>query len=578
VKTGEIDPTLPAAQTEASTSSGRGLVPSALESPGYDLRGTIGRGGMGEGVLAQDRRIGRVVAIKRMLAAAPDDEAIARFLREAKIQARLDHPAIVPVYELGHDGEGRPYFTMKRLSGVTLAALLAESAGSQRLLRALAEVCLAIELAHTRGIVHRDLKPANIMLGDFGEVYVLDWGVARVLGDAEAGSGVGDPTLDGATEAGVVLGTPAYMAPEQLRGEPVGPAADVYALGCVLFEILAGEPLHPRAKPRGDVETHPARRRRDRAIAPELDALCAEALAADPAARPTARALGERIQRYLDGDRDLERRRTLAAEQVAAARAALASADPGARADAMQAAGRALALDPESRDAAALVGKLMLEPPDQLPGELEHDLEELDRGFAKRQWRTVVLAYGCYFPFLPIMIWQGITSWGLVLLLYGLVAFNLVHAAVNARTTSSHIALAFTVNVVELMVLTRLLGPFLVVPGVIGATASTWLTYPALARRPWLPISAMVAVLGVPIALEALGVLRATWHVAHHAIVSTSAVLALGGPATTVLLVGSALGTVLITGWLARTLALERRASEHRLAIQAWHLRKLLPG
>src|SRR5262249_42688753 len=161
-----------------------------------------------------------------------------------KIQARLDHPAIAPVYELGHDAENRPYFTMKRLAGTTLLARLAEGTASrQSLLRAFVDVCLAIDFAHARKVVHRELKPANIMLGDAGEVCVLDWGVARVLTAADdAGSSLTDvDTLEGQTQAGVMLGTPGYMSPEQVRGESVGIASDVYALGCILFEILAGE-------------------------------------------------------------------------------------------------------------------------------------------------------------------------------------------------------------------------------------------------------------------------------------------------------------------------------------------------
>ncbi|MBL9019023.1 MAG: serine/threonine protein kinase, partial [Myxococcales bacterium] len=153
----------------------------------YTLGDLLGRGGMGEVVNAHDQRIGRDVALKRLTAEAPGATEVNRFLREARIQARLDHPAIPPVYELGTDEQQRPFFTMKRLAGRTLREMInTEQPASQRLLRALAEVCLAVEFAHQHGVVHRDLKPSNIMLGDFGEVYVLDWGLARVLDDAPA--------------------------------------------------------------------------------------------------------------------------------------------------------------------------------------------------------------------------------------------------------------------------------------------------------------------------------------------------------------------------------------------------------
>ncbi|MBA2538972.1 MAG: serine/threonine protein kinase, partial [Deltaproteobacteria bacterium] len=165
----------------------------------YAMGEVIGRGGMGEVSLALDRKIGRDVAIKRLRADAPTEDDVARFMREARIQARLDHPAIVPVYELGKDQAGKPYFTMKRLAGTTLTDMLSSpTATRQRLLRAFADVCRAIDFAHTRGVVHRDLKPGNIVLGEFGDVYVLDWGVARVLEDAVIAADI--ETLEGSSQ------------------------------------------------------------------------------------------------------------------------------------------------------------------------------------------------------------------------------------------------------------------------------------------------------------------------------------------------------------------------------------------
>ncbi|MBA3501630.1 MAG: serine/threonine protein kinase, partial [Deltaproteobacteria bacterium] len=241
---GSLEPTLEHdlgnEDTHDASRPGAPLRDSAPAEPPekYEVGEILGRGGMGEVVLAEDKTIGRRVAIKRMRAATPTPDAVARFLREAHIQARLDHPAIVPVHELGHDKDGRPYFTMKRLAGVTLHTVLKEGkATPQKLLRAFVDVCLAIEFAHQRGIVHRDLKPSNIMLGHYGEVYVLDWGVARVIGDAEL-AGVAIDSLEGETQQGAVLGTPGYMSPEQMRGDEITPATDIYALGAILFEIL----------------------------------------------------------------------------------------------------------------------------------------------------------------------------------------------------------------------------------------------------------------------------------------------------------------------------------------------------
>src|SRR5512140_1860536 len=164
----------------------------------YRVGELIGKGGMGEVLAAFDEQIGREVAIKRIRADEPGDEARARFEREARVQGQLEHPAVVPVHDLAIDERGRPFFVMKRLSGTVMSDLLAalragdvadEATARRRLLRAFAEVCLAVEFAHSKGIVHRDLKPANIMLGDFGEVYVLDWGIARAVGETAGATG-----------------------------------------------------------------------------------------------------------------------------------------------------------------------------------------------------------------------------------------------------------------------------------------------------------------------------------------------------------------------------------------------------
>nr|MBA2538731.1 protein kinase [Deltaproteobacteria bacterium] len=319
----------------------------ALDVTRYEVIDQLGRGGMGDVSLARDGVFGREIAIKRMLAEQPSDHAIERFLREARIQGGLDHPAIPPVHELAIDTDGKPYFVMKRVAGTTLGAVLQRTAGGDaatiekyprgRLLRSFAEACLAVELAHTRGVIHRDLKPSNVMLGELGEVYVLDWGVAKVIGDT-------DPVLSeigssgDATHAGAVIGTRGYMPPEQAEGAlDVDARADVFALGCMLFEILTIKKALV-ARNRSPRAVAP-----DRDIPPELDDLCVEATEPDRAKRlASARELGERVQRYLDGDRDLEQRRTLARAHLEGARSA-ADRDPDA---AMREAGRALALDP----------------------------------------------------------------------------------------------------------------------------------------------------------------------------------------------------------------------------------------
>jgi serine/threonine-protein kinase len=215
------------------------------------------------------------------------------------VQGQLEHPSIVPVYDLGVDETGNDYFTMRRIAGRTLSKVLAGLARRDdemvvafprnTLLSVFRQICLAAAYAHSKGVIHRDLKPANVMIGDFGEVYILDWGLARILGE---------PADDDEDQ---ILGTPGYMAPVQIdNAASVDARADVYSLGTMLFELLSLEPLHPRAMEAAIASTttepsgRPAQRAPSRDIPPELDDLCAQATAGDPAKRvPSARALAD---------------------------------------------------------------------------------------------------------------------------------------------------------------------------------------------------------------------------------------------------------------------------------------------
>ncbi len=305
----------------------------------YEDQGVIGMGGMGEVRRVYDRLLERTLAVKILRWEKVDNvDARARFLAEARVNARLQHPGVVAVHEQGELPDGRPWFTMKEVRGRTLGDAIRarfrevpDAPSPRRLIEVFARVCRTVAYAHAQGVVHRDIKPANIMLGEFGEVLVLDWGIARVGADpAEpAVNGAGGPTrrapdLPGETREGRVMGTPAYMAPEQARGEHdrVGPAADAYALGAVLYHVLAGQPPYRGtsvavlARVRSDPPPPIDRVRHPRAgpAPPDLVALCERAMARDPEGRPTVDALAGEIEGWLDGVRKAAQARAIVQE------------------------------------------------------------------------------------------------------------------------------------------------------------------------------------------------------------------------------------------------------------------------
>ena len=241
-------------------------LPRSEVLPRLQLLGEIGRGGMGAVLKCRDLDLGRDVAIKVLLEQHADNpDLLRRFVEEAQIAGQLQHPGVAPVYELGQFADARPYFAMKLVKGRTLAEVLSERPDPKfEQLAHLAnwlQVSQTVAYAHARGVIHRDLKPSNVMLGSFGEVLVMDWGLAKVLprggvvDDASAGqlersslTMIATAREDGSerdlSHIGSVLGTPSYMAPEQARGETdqLDERADVFALGSILCEILTGKP------------------------------------------------------------------------------------------------------------------------------------------------------------------------------------------------------------------------------------------------------------------------------------------------------------------------------------------------
>jgi len=551
----------------------------------YTPMGTLGAGGMGEVIAAKDQALGREVAIKRMLQTAPTAAEVARFLREAKIQAVLDHPAIPPVHELAYDEAGRPYFVMKRLVGTTLSKILegrrrsdpaVASYTRQRLLRAFADVCLAVERAHTRGIVHRDLKPSNIMFGDFGEVYVLDWGVAKILDETEPTPTPGRPEVSpDATQDGVVIGTPGYMSPEQRAGTAIDARSDVYALGCILFLLLADRKFDGATR-------RPSEAAGDGSIVPELDEMCAAALEDDRTQRPSARELGESVQQFLDGDRDLEKRRTLAAEHLASAEGALARGDDEvARRDAMLHAGRALALDPMLGGAAELVSRLMLQPPRTMPREVESSIARADRDAVLQTARLGQYAYGVYALFLPIVFIIGIRDWRYVGALAGVLVLQSFLAAAGARSTRSkrHTYAIIVGYLLLISLIARMFTPFLIAPGLAALTMLAMMHSPEYRHgTPFRMLMIMFPLAALaPWALEYAGVLTPTVGFSGQALVLTAPVLEPNFTMISVGIVIYVVGLILGAGVVGRWLARNGERWQRDLHLQAWQLRQILP-
>jgi WD40 repeat protein/tRNA A-37 threonylcarbamoyl transferase component Bud32 len=323
----QATPESPAAVAPSSDAGGAPVDLAALDidtSGRYVLGATHATGGLGRVVRARDKRLHRTVAVKELLQRTPAAEA--RFVREALITARLEHPGIVPVHDAARRPGGEPFYSMKLVSGRTLKDLIEERrtlAERLALVPNILAVAEAIAYAHSKDVIHRDLKPANVIVGEFGETVVIDWGLAKDLAGqvAEPEPAVVDPvgaTIDsgasrpgasgpGVTAAGNIMGTPSYMAPEQARGAEVDARADVYALGAMLYEVLTGDAPYvgkssDEILARAIIGEPAPVLTREPDVPPDLVAIVTKAMARDAAGRyPDAAPLADDLRRFQTG-------------------------------------------------------------------------------------------------------------------------------------------------------------------------------------------------------------------------------------------------------------------------------------
>ena len=363
----------------------------------------------------------------------------------------------------------------------------------------------------------------------------------------------------------------------------------MFALGCILFEILAGEPLLPRAQHDAVLlpfENRPSLRAPGHVIPPELDDVVVRATASEASSRlPTARALGQIVERYLDGDRDLVQRRALAGDQLVLARAGLAegreaSPTEDQRKIVMQHAGRALALDPTSSEAAELVGRVMLEPPREMPAEVEDELIAIDEHNLREQSKVAGIAFLLYLVFLPLMRWVGATDplyLGMVAV-FGVINGALAVAVVRSRgrVPTAVLYAVVVANACLLFIMSRMFASFAVAPGIACGTMLAFSMHHRFGKTWVLALVLSIGIIGPTIG-ELFGVWPATTEIVDGRLHLISAAGDFVFPNVQIAHSLYVVALVYVVGMMSRTMARTQRAARREALIQAWHLRQLMP-
>lgn len=627
-------PTLPSAPAETPKAAFDSLKGTERLETGE----LIGKGGMGQVFSCTDLKLKRAMAMKQATSRAPLD--LERFVREARVQGQLQHPSIVPVHELGLGPDGLPFFTMKRVRGVTLAdVILALAKGDaeakqkhsrRRLLTAFQSVCQAVEFAHSQGVLHRDLKPANVMLGDFGEVYVLDWGLAKpqlqegqsqedLSGAVPAQQGQADEAqrkmrrgeatremiadvpllLSGEvvgstpTVAGSLLGTPGYMSPELVVGKPASVQSDVFALGSLLFELLTHERMVPGqtvmeilTATRDGFDARVRTRAPDAEVAPELEVVVLEACAAEPAQRyPSVRALHDAVERILSGERDLELRSEMAKEHAARAAAEVAqmrkegAASDDTRRRALQEVGRSLALEPKNGAAFAALLELLQTPPKEKPREVAETLRRSGEAATRTASLMASIGFALLLMYLPWMYQMGVRDWPKLGSLGALMAVASGASYLVYRMTRPRPEIT-TFSVMTFMliggVLNTVVMPFIVAPPLVTVAVLAYMLLLPHGLRVLTLVMATLALLA-PLIAWWVGLSGPPLSFVDGSLIITPRLVTFDPTWTIALIIDSTVVTVALGAWSAVRLRNTLERAQEQIAVQAWNLRQLLP-